>query len=120
MAEIWKVIKDVLADGCQTWDAYLLGQDEYGIWLYTPTGTQVRDGQGQQIDTLQAQAQLFPLDKPWVASWFQDGSVAATVTTPAETDNRSIRYVDLGMHHWVSGNEGVIQDETQAYDQALV
>lgn len=119
VAEIWKVNKDVLAGATQTWDSYLLGNDEHGTWLYTPTGTPIRNAQGQQVDTLQAQAQLYPPDKPWVASWFQDGSFIATVATPPETDNCSIRYTDLGMRHCANGADDGGQDETQEYDQAL-
>lgn len=119
VAEIWKVNKDVLAGGVQTWDAYLLRHDEYGTWLYTPAGTPIRDEQGQQVDTLQAQAQLYPAEKPWVASWFQDGSFVATVTTSPETDNCSIRYADRGIRHCASGADDGGQDETHEYDQAL-
>lgn len=119
VAEIWKVNKDVLAGATQTWDAYLLGNDEHGTWLYTPTGTPIRNAQGQQVDTLQAQAQLYPPEKPWVASWLQDGSFIATVTTPPEKDNCSIRYTDLGMRHCANGADDGGQDETQEYDQAL-
>lgn len=119
VAEIWKVNKDDLAGATQTWDAYLLGHDQYGTWLYTPAGTPIRNEQGQHVGTLQAQAQLYPSTKPWIASWFQDGSFVAAATTVAEVESCSIRFTDLGMQHRASGAVDPGQDETQEYDRAL-
>ena len=117
MAEIWTVNRELLAGGVQRWDAYLLGQDEYGTWLCTSSETPIRDEQDRPVDTLQAEAQLFSHGTPWVASWRQDGSVVGAVTSPVEIDDRSIRYVDLGLHHR-AGEGAPGRDVTQTYDDA--
>lgn len=119
MPETWNVNSEDLAGDVRTWAAYLLGRNEYGIWLYTATGTPIHSATGEQTDTLQAQAQLIPHDKPWVASWYQDGSAIADVTTPPEVNARSIRYVDLGLRTWTREGEGAVRSETDAYDNAV-
>lgn len=119
MPETWNVNREGLAGDVQIWAAYLLGRNEYGIWLYTAAGTPIHSAHAEQVDTLQAQAQLIPHDKPWVASWYQDGSAIANVTTPSEVNARSIRYVDLGLRTWTREGESVSRDKTDAYDTAV-
>lgn len=100
------------------WTAYLLGRNESGIWLYTPTGTPIHNAQGEQIGTLPAQAQLVPHDKPWVAAWCEDGSTIAHITTPPEVNGLSIHYLNLGLSCWVDQN-GAIGQELDGYDRAV-
>lgn len=116
---MWNVTREVLAGDIETWAGYLLGRNEYGIWLYIPARTPVHNAQGEQVDTLQARAQLVSEDKSWVAAWCEDGSTIACVTTAPRIDGRSIRYVDLGLHSWTDQNGRFVRADAAGYEEAV-
>lgn len=62
----WMVTKTQLSGRTQMWPAYLPGRNEYGTWLYAPSGTPLSTPTGERIGTLQmAGAQLIPTDGWW-------------------------------------------------------
>jgi GrpB-like predicted nucleotidyltransferase (UPF0157 family) len=102
-----------------SWNALLLGRNEYGTWLYAPAGTPVCDPHGRQLDTLQAQARLIPDDQPWVAAWCDDDSTVAEVTTRPQVAGHSIRYRGFGLRVRTDLDGRVDRDATGAYDAAV-
>lgn len=104
---------------CQAWAAYRLGQNEFGLWLYASGGTEIRTPTGDRTGTLEAQALVIPNEEWWVASWFQDRSITASVTTPPEVKGHSIRIVDLELQVSVGESGSLRSDGIEAYESAL-
>jgi len=113
------VSSETLDGQAQTWSAYLLGRNEYGTWLYVPDRTPLINARGEQVDTLQGQAQLMPTDGCWVAAWRQDGSCLAHVAVPPVVDQLSVRIIDFGLQLRVDDDGRLDRTGADSYERAV-
>lgn len=118
------------------WMAYVLGEDEHGVWLYTPKGSLVR---GKRAD-MHAESfvgvptepgldviHLAPAHKQWwFGSWAVDDIGQRTridVCTPAEIDGSQVTYVDLELDLYRRADVVGIFDEDEldeAFEAGLI
>lgn len=93
---------------CGRWRAYVLGEDRYGVWLYTPVGSLFRASDGQTTGECEVGqgnrdaglpvVSLVPVDGWWFATWYGNGGdswVAVDICTPATLVDDEWTYVDL-------------------------
>jgi GrpB-like predicted nucleotidyltransferase (UPF0157 family) len=110
MPGTWTISRARLTGQTQEWSAYLLGRNAYGTWLYTPMRAPAEHPTGRSVETATSGSmQLVAPDSWWVATWWEDGSITVDITTPADVDTASVRYLDLGVRVWAdsSGAHGV-------------
>jgi hypothetical protein len=116
------------ANGFGRWPAYILDQDSFGLWLYSPAGTLYRGqtggklvelevGQGDRAGGLPT-VQLIPLEGWWTATWTREagnaGGINVDVCTPPKLVDGEWTYDDLELdpHRFPDGRVEVLdQDE---------
>src|SRR5437870_4836554 len=72
------------------WEALVLGEDEFGLWLFAPAGERNRHNMPG--------VQLLTGNRWWVAWWWDDPDhrwCAADVCTPVSSDDGTYSYDDL-------------------------
>jgi hypothetical protein len=95
-------------DGVGRWSAYVVSEDTYGLWLYSPKGTIYRGRSGRSSTRLEVgqgdrQAgqhvmHLVPRQAWWIAAWTTEGpsaGIAVDVCTPPELKDGEWHYCDL-------------------------
>jgi len=99
-------------------EADLLGDDEYGRWLWMPDGTAV-DGPGG-VWLARAGLRLFPAGAPWWSAFFVPATtdrpqqLYVDITTPAVVDPYRITFVDLDLDVEIVGDgPPVVLDEDE-------
>lgn len=119
-------------DGRGRWGAYVVAEDEHGLWLYTPRGSTYRGTQGGASSTCSVGEptppgvpvlHLIPRQLWWFARWQVSpagvSALAIDICTPATFDGRVWEYVDLELDLFKS-SDGVVgifdQDE---FDEAV-
>lgn len=117
-----------LSGGYGRWPAYEVAADEFGRWLFSPSGTvywghsaadgvvQWEVGRGPSASRGVAELWLVPPDVWWVAMWAEaDGvrSIAVDVCRPAQRVGGEWRFVDLELDpYWRSdGGLGVADED---------
>jgi hypothetical protein len=93
---------------CGRWRAYVLGEDRFGVWLYTPVGSLFRGGDGATMGECEVGqgdrdaglpvVSLVPVDGWWFATWHghcTDPWIAADICTPATFVDGEWTYIDL-------------------------
>lgn len=98
----------------RVWQAYRLGADQFGVWLYAPAGTPNCNPSGELTSELVMDGvQLIPVDAWWVAWWWADRSITIDVATPADVKADLVSYLDLELDLWArDGDHGLVdQDE---------
>lgn len=84
--------------GSGQWRAYLLDEDEHGLWAYCPPGSLHHDEGGGSWRVPCPGLQLIPQHRWWVAWWWLDSTrpwCAADVCTPARLEQQVWSYLDL-------------------------
>ena len=88
-------------DGSLHWHFSMehLGDDEHGVWLGGPSGTELRRGADRPIVQRHAFALLAPASGSWIASWNGAGPVEVyvDVTSVPEWDGGTLTTVDLDL-----------------------
>lgn len=112
---------------CGRWQAYVLGEDWHGRWLYTPAGSLFRGsdgettgecevGQGNREGGLPV-VSLVPPVGWWFATWHGasvDPWMAVDICTPATLVDGEYRYVDLELDpHRTADGQVWIDDECE-------
>ncbi|CAN5560739.1 hypothetical protein BH10ACT10_BH10ACT10_17350 [soil metagenome] len=128
VVELRKVKRPV---GVGTWQAYVLGQDVYGTWLYTPPGSLYRgqDDEGVGVcdvgqDDTGAGRPVVQLIAPgawWTPTWYPDTEarvVTVDVCTPPELTDQTWTYIDLELDPWVSNTGAVTTDDWDEFQIA--
>ncbi|MGH9894033.1 MAG: DUF402 domain-containing protein [bacterium] len=90
------------------WAVYVLTEDEYGLWLYSPKGTIYRGQTGSSITELEVGQgtgeagfpvmHLIPSEAWWMAWWCSDGQtpfVSVDICTPPSLIDGEWTYIDL-------------------------
>lgn len=115
--------------GCGQWPAYVLGEDQYGTWLFCPAGTPYRSwntwgqfvwsgevGQGDR-DASMAVIHLIPRAAWWIASWWDDAAgrrISIDICTPPALFDDVWHYDDLELDvQAFHTGEVVIDDEDE-------
>ena len=134
--QAWTLTKHKLDGSSRSWQAQLLGEDEYGHWLFAPAGTLTTDGSGQPLGRHdQDGVQLLPR-AGWTAWWWLDGSITIDLSSPVQLDagdhhcesadppdaglprrQRCARYLDLELDLWQRGTQYGVADRDD-YAQA--
>ena len=111
-------------EGWGRWPAYMLSEDSYGVWLYTPCGSIYRARVGARVVELEvgqgdrdagiAVVQLLP-SRWWTATWWDGlGLISVDVCTPPRFVDGEWMYFDLELdpHRYADGRV-VIEDEDE-------
>lgn len=115
--------------GIGRWPAYVLGEDEHGLWLFCPAGTPYRSwnmqgellwsgevGQGDRVAGI-AVVHLIPHQAWWIASWWDDAAgrrISIDICTSPALVNGVWVYDDLELDLQAFHNgDVVIEDEDE-------
>jgi protein associated with RNAse G/E len=117
-------------DGVGRWPAYVVSEDSFGVWLYSPKGTIYRGRTGSIITECEVGQghraagrpvlHLIPRAAWWMAAWCFDGDepvIGADICTPPSLIEGEWRYVDLELDPHVFGDgrvEVLDEDEFRA------
>ena len=81
-------------------DARLLGEDEYGIWMHTPSDTIVKRGSEPSRPLGVGFVALVPRDEWWIVEFYTDHpwhSVYVNIGTPPVWDGDRVTQIDLDL-----------------------
>ncbi len=93
-------------DGTPHWafDTERIGEDEHGVWLWAPQGTELRRGTDKTIHAERGFVKVITPDRWWTAVWnigpgFGERAIEVyvDVITPAVWDEDTVRMVDLDL-----------------------
>ena len=93
-------------DGRDHWafDMQRLGEDEHGVWLWAPAGTELRRGSESPTYAQHAFVKVIAVGQWWTGIWndglqTEDRSIRTyvDVITPAVWDGDTVRMVDLDL-----------------------
>ncbi|MEA3510406.1 MAG: DUF402 domain-containing protein, partial [Actinomycetota bacterium] len=93
-------------DGTPHWafDMVRLGEDEHGIWLWAPAGTELRRGFDKTIYAERGFVKVITPNRWWTAVWNvgpmkgdRSIEIYVDVITPAVWDGDTVRMVDLDL-----------------------
>ena len=81
-------------------NAYILSEDAFGLWAWTPVGTVIRwteNGEERLVPLPHSPGylRLIPRHTWWIASWWPDGNVFIDTVTPVDQANGTWSWVDL-------------------------
>jgi hypothetical protein len=114
-------------DGVGRWPAYVLGEDSFGLWLYSPRGCRYRGragaivtecevGQGNRASGLPVM-HLIPKVGWWFAAWYRDGEasiIGIDICTPPILVDHEWHYTDLELDPHAFGDGRVeVHDESE-------
>ena len=112
-------------DGRAHWafDMERLGEDEHGIWLWAPAGTELRRGAEKPFAARHAFVKVVPAGQWWTGIW-NDGRRSirtyVDVITPAMWDGETVRMVDLDLDVVHRGDGSVeVDDEDEFEDHRI-
>jgi predicted RNA-binding protein associated with RNAse of E/G family len=96
-----------------------LGEDEHGVWLWAPVGTELRRGPETPSAAQRAFVKVIP-DGPWWTGIWNDGPgndgrsirTYVDVITPAVWDGDTVRMVDLDLDV-VQRRDGTVEVEDE-------
>lgn len=78
------------------WDAEVLGEDEFGTWLFCAAGEIHRRADGTELVVPGDGVQLMPRTGWWAAWWWRDGRwIGVDICTPPEQGPDGWSYTDL-------------------------
>lgn len=116
-------------DGTPHWafDMERLGEDEHGIWLWGPSGTQLRRGAETPIPAMHGFVKLITPGAWWTSLWnegpWSDGRSIHTyvdVITPAVWEGDTVRMIDLDLDV-VRRTSGTVEvDDEDEFDEHRV
>ena len=116
-------------DGRAHWafDMQRLGEDDHGVWLWAPAGTELRRGSETPIAAQHAFIKVIAVGQWWTAIWNDglrsDGRSIRTyvdVISPAVWDGNTVRMVDLDLDV-VRRSDGTVEvdDEDEFEDHKV-
>ncbi len=112
-------------DGSLHWNhsALLLGEDEHGVWVGVPEGSQARRGHEPPITYKQAFVMLFPRDAWWTACFNRAPNkteIYADITTVPRWSDDEVTMVDLDLDV-IRRREGrIILDDEDEFEEHQV
>ena len=117
--------------GSGIWGAYVLADDEFGIWLHTPAGSRYEGQDGEHVDVCEVAqdtngagrsiVQLIAPDAWWIATWYPPGTgleVSVDICTPAALMDQTFTYTDLELDPWRDADGEVATDDWDEFQAA--
>ncbi len=113
-------------EGIARWSAYIIKEDHYGLWLYSPKGTLFRSQKGSVIgecevgqgnrDEGRHVMHLIPNESWWIAVWCLD-HIAIDISTPPAFIDGEWHYTDLELDPIAfSTGRIIVEDEDEFSD----
>ena len=108
-----------------------LGEDEHGLWLWSPLGTPMQRGHEPVKQSPSINVKLIPEGKWWTAiwAWQQSHDVYVDIIAPPQWTGATVTMIDIDLDvvRWADGRVEVV-DENEflehqvalAYPQALI
>ncbi|MGA9596202.1 MAG: DUF402 domain-containing protein [Acidimicrobiia bacterium] len=88
-------------DGRRHWQFTMnrLGEDEYGLWLWSPPGTEMQRGDEPVQKSPAVNVKLIPEDKWWTAIWSHERRIDlyVDIITPPVWQGATVTMVDLDL-----------------------
>lgn len=113
-------------DGSRHWQFAMrrLGEDEHGLWLWSPPGTEMQRGYEPVRRSRHTNVKLIPTDKWWTAIWSHRGKAQlyVDVITPPRWTGATVTMIDIDLDvvRWADGTVEVLdEDEFLEHQQAL-
>lgn len=111
--------------GWGRWPAYVLSEDVYGLWFYSPAGSIYQGNTGDTIVEMEvgqgnrdaglAVVQLIPHSAWWIASWWSDPRpwISVEICTPPTLIDGEWNFIDLELdpHAYPEGRVEVHDEE---------
>jgi protein associated with RNAse G/E len=113
-------------DGIGRWPAFVVSEDSFGVWLYSPKGTIYRGRTGSIVTECEVGQGHRAEGRPvlhlvsraawWIAAWCFDGDrpvISVDICTPATLIDGEWHYVDLELdpHVFGDGRVEVLDEE---------
>jgi len=111
------------------WSAYVLAEDDHGLWLHTPAGSLYRGEDGKSVGFCESamdpngagrpMVQLIPRSGWWIASWVGSNAelpIAVDICTPPTLRDSEWTYIDLELDPYLT-RDGLVG--TDDWDQFL-
>lgn len=111
-------------DGSRHWqfDMRQLGEDDHGLWLWSPPGSAMQRGDEPPKSTPSTNIKLIPADKWWTAIWRWNGAhdLYVDIITPPRWIGSRVTMVDIDLDlvRWNDGTVEVLdEDEFEAHQR---
>lgn len=104
-------------DGGRHWQFAMqrLGQDEHGLWLWSPAGTDMQRGDEPVRQSSAVNVKLVPEDKWWTAIWAYRHHVDlyVDIVTPPSWNGSIVTMVDIDLDvvRWPDGRVQVLDED---------
>jgi protein associated with RNAse G/E len=112
-------------DGKLHWQFEMLrlGEDEHGLWLWSPPGSPMRRGAEPVKLSTSINVKVIPDGKWWTAiwAWQRRHDVYVDIITPPRWDGTRVEMVDLDLDvvRWSDGSVEVLDEDEFAEHQIL-
>lgn len=104
-------------DGSRHWQFAMrrLGQDEHGLWLWSPPGSVMQRGAEPPKLTPATNIKLIPDNKWWTAIWRWQGShdLYVDIITPPQWNGTTVTMIDIDLDlvRWNDGQVEVLDED---------
>ncbi len=104
-------------DGRLHWqfDMFRLGEDEHGLWLWSPPGSPMQRGDEPMKLSKSTNVKVIPEAKWWTAiwAWQRRHDVYVDIITPPKWDGARVEMVDLDLDvvRWSDGGVEVLDED---------
>jgi hypothetical protein len=92
-----------------------LGEDEHGIWLWSPPGSATQRGHEPINHTKSVDLKLIPEGKWWTAiwAWKRPHDLYVDIITPAQWNGPTVTMVDIDLDvvRWADGRVEILDEE---------
>ncbi len=104
-------------DGSKHWQfaMHRLGEDEHGLWLWSPPGSVMQRGEEAPKLTPATNIKVVPVDKWWTAIWRWKGThdLYVDIITPPQWSGSTVTMVDIDLDlvRWNDGRVEVLDED---------
>ncbi len=104
-------------DGSRHWQfaMYRLGEDEHGLWLWSPAGSDMQRGDEPMRKSKAVNIKLIPDNKWWTAiwTWQHRTDLYIDIITPPTWNGSTVTMVDIDLDvmRWSDGRVEVVDED---------
>ena len=104
-------------DGSRHWqfDMRRLGEDEHGLWLWSPAGSPMQRGHEPVKASQSINVKLIPENKWWTAiwAWRRSHDLYVDLITPPQWDAATVTMVDIDLDvvRWSDGRVEILDED---------
>jgi len=104
-------------DGSRHWQFTMarLGEDEHGLWLWSPPGTDMQRGHEPMRQSTRVNVKLIPDNRWWTAIWHHghDVDLYVDIITPPSWNGSKVTMVDIDLDvmRWTDGHAEVVDED---------